>query len=353
MINLFRPYIPEETGLEINKTLQSGQIAQGAKVEEFEREFCKLFNVKYALSLNSGTSALETAYDIIKLKEGDEVITTPLTCTATNISLLHRGVKIVWADVLEDTLCIDPLDVQAKITEKTKAIVQVHLGGVKADVGVQHIPVVSDACQALGIFNGDFTCCSFQAIKHITTGDGGMLVVESGGIAHIIKLLRWFGIDREREVDNNWKAYKTRMMSFDIDILGYKRQMNDICATMGLVGLRHYAEALAHRKLLFNIYRQYLSAIDGIKIIDGKENVYWLFTVLVENRDDFARMLYNAKVDTNLVQIRNDIYSVFGGERADLPTLNKIEDKYISLPIGTHVSEENVHYIGRKIQEGW
>lgn len=356
MIKLFQPYIPKDVIKDLENTFQSGCLTQGPKVEDFEKEFSKLFNVKYAVSLNSGTSALETAYDLIGLKEGDEIITSPLTCSATNIPLLARKVKIVWADINENTLCIDPIDIASKITEKTKAIIQVHLGGIQAKLGNikrELIPVISDACQALGIFTGDYTACSFQAIKHIQTGDGGMLIVNNEEDYKKAKLMRWFGIDRERQISDDWTAYKQRMMSFDIEMLGYKRHMNDIAAAMGLAGLREYYNILEHKKKIFNIYKEAFKNLDGIKLINGEVNVYWLATLLVERRDDFARKLFEAGIETNLVQIRNDIYKIFGGKRADLSVLNSIEDKYISIPIGMHVSEEDAEYISSVIQSGW
>ena len=358
MIRLFSPYMNKDIAGAVTDTLFSGCLTQGLKVDEFEKEFLKLFNVKYAVSLNSGTSALETAYDLIGLKEGDEVISTPLSCLATHMPLLARKVKIVWADIDKDTLCISRHDIINKITDKTKAIVQVHLGGIRSSLDVivneygNTIPIVSDACQALGIFVGDYTACSFQSIKHITTGDGGMLILNSEEDYKKAKLMRWFGIDRERKIAEDWTAYKTRMMSFDVEMLGYKRHMNDIAATMGLAGLQEYHNILEHRKKIFDIYKNRFSKLDGIKLIDGTVNVYWLATVLVKRRDDFARKLFEAGIETNLVQIRNDCYSIFNG-KADLPVLNSIEDKYISIPVGCHVSEDEAQYISDKIKEGW
>jgi len=374
MINLFYPFLPREAIDEVSEVLRTRWIGQGPKVDLFEKEFCKLFNIPYAVSLNSGTSALDTAYDLIGLKAGDEVITTPLTCTATNLPLLRRGVKLVWADILSDTLCIDPSDVSSKLSSKTKAIVQVHLGGIEAKVddpytaNYGHIPIVSDACQALGIFSGDYTCCSFQAIKHITTGDGGMLVVNNAEEAKRAKLLRWFGIDRDKKIANNWQAYTQRQMTFDIDELGTKRHMTDIAAVMGLVGLKHYQRVIEHREKLWHLYHDTLLHTDGIRVIGGArkttntqnsisswshKNTYWLATFEVERRDDFARVMFEADIDTNLVQVRNDIYKVFGGKRADLPVMNEIEHKYISLPLGMHINEDEVNYICDTINKGW
>lgn len=353
MIDLFWPFVPKEAIEAVSEVLRSRFIGQGPKVEQFEKDFAKLFNLKHVISVSSGSSALDTAYDLVYLKSGDEVISTPLTCTATNLLLLRRGVKIVWADILASTLCIDPVDVKSKLTERTKAVVQVHLGGIKADVGKLHIPVISDACQALGIFTGDYTCCSFQAIKHLTTGDGGMIVLNNPGETHRAKLLRWFGIDREKKIANNWQAYKERKMCFDIELPGTKRHMNDIAAAMGIVALRHYHEVIDYRKRLFNIYKEGFKDIDGIKLVDGNENTYWLATLIVNERDNFARKLFERNIDTNLVQVRNDLYKIFGGKRADLPVLNEIEEKYISIPLGLHVTIEDAEYIVSVIREGW
>lgn len=353
MIKLFLPYIPENIMPELEKTIFSGRLAQGPRVEEFESKFASLFNVEYPVSLNSGSASLEMAYDLLELKDGDEVITTPLTCTATNIPLLARKVKIVWADILPDTLCIDPFDVYSKITEKTKAIVQVHLGGISANISKSDIPIISDACQALGIFVGNYTCCSFQAIKHITTGDGGMLIVDNEKEYKKAKLMRWFGVDRDIQIPNDWTAYRTRMMAFDIDLIGYKKHMNDIAATLGLAGLKDYDAIVKHRSEIFAIYRHRLSGFDGIKLVDGRVNVYWLATLLVERRDDFARKLFEAGIETNIVQRRNDVYEIFGGKKADLPVLDSIEDKYISIPIGMHVSQDEANYICDVIRSGW
>lgn len=142
-------------------------------------------------------------------------------------------------------------------------------------------------------------------------------------------------------------------MTFDIEVQGYKRQMTDIAAAMGIVGLKHYDSVLKHRLNLFNIYKDRLRHIPNIKIINGDRNYCWLMTVLVERRDDFTKMLFENSIDSNLVQVRNDIYKIFGGKRTNLPVMNKIEDKYLSIPLGIHVSEDDVNYICDVIKKGW
>jgi dTDP-4-amino-4,6-dideoxygalactose transaminase len=309
-------------------------------VDQFEEDFSEKFGQPYCVSVNSGSAALETAYELVGIQPGDEVITTPLTCTATNIPLLRMGAKLVWADIRRDTLCIDREDILRKITPKTKAIVNVHLGGIENDLGPMPVPVISDAAQALGVFSGDYTCCSFQAIKHITTGDGGMLVVGNEHEYRRAKLMRWFGIDREAKGRNDWQPYKKREMTFDINLLGYKRQMTDIAAGMGIVGLRHYDSVLAHRKRLFALYKQLLR----VPVIDGIRNTYWLCTILVNGRDKLSKKLREHGIETNLVQVRNDAYRVFGG-RVRLPVLDRVEDNYLSLPLHMGVTEGDVRKI--------
>lgn len=352
MIELFYPYIPDEAKIDLVQTLNSRWIGQGPKVDKFENDFSERFGVKYCVALNSGSSALETAYELIGIGPGDEVISTPLTCTATNMPLLRMGAKIVWADIRADNLCLDSKDVLKKITSKTKAIVNVHLGGIENDLGSMPVPIVADACQALGVFNGDYTCNSFQAIKHITTGDGGMLVLRDDKEYRQAKLMRWFGIDREKKVINNWQSYTQRSMTFDIETYGYKRHMNDIAATLGIVGLSYYDTVIYYRRKLFNMYKELLSGLPGITLVNGKKNTYWLCTVLVEDRDEFAKMLFENEVDTNMVQIRNDAYKIFGG-RAKLPVMDSIEEKYISLPLNMRTTEDDVYYICKLIRRGW
>jgi perosamine synthetase len=354
MIKLFSPYTTAEMAKAVEQVLYSGQLAQGRKVDEFEEKFAELFKVAYPVSLNSGTAALEMAYELLDLKKGDKVITTPLTCAATNLPLLKRGCEIIWCDIDPETLCLNQYDLWSKLTEDVKAVVQVHLGGIQSDCTTLHdVPLVSDACQALGVFVGDYTCCSFQAIKHITTGDGGMLVVPNEKQYKLAKLLRWFGIDRERKVEESWESYRTRMMCFDIEVLGSKRHMNDIEAAMGLIGLELYEKVLLYRKKLFYLYKRELSNLFDLKVVDGRINTCWLATIIVEARDSLAKKLYEAGVETNVVQVRNDIYKVFGGKKADLPVMNDLEDKYLSLPLGMHVTEEQVNYICSVIKGGW
>lgn len=349
-IPLFYPHIPGNTAIEIAKVLEGKWIGQGDKVEEFEQAIGAKFNLKYPLFVNSGTSGLELSYELLNLKPGDEVITTPLSCTATNIPLLRRGIKIVWADIYPTTLCLNPHDVKNKITKKTKAIVNVDLGGVRSDIGKMPVPVVTDAAQAIGANHGDYVVYSFQAIKHFTTADGGLLACPTKNDYIRAKKLRWFGIDRDKKAKAGWQAYKERQMTFDIEEAGFKYQPTNIDAVMGLCGLAEYDKILAHRKEIFTFYKTELDNFHGITVVDGEENVYWLATLLVPNRDEFAKRLAEAGIETNLVQLRNDIFKIFGGKRQNLPGMDYVEDKYISIPLHTHMTMSDAEYIVKTIK---
>ena len=351
------PFVPEEAIDGVVDTLKSRWIGQGPKVDAFEKEFATKFGVENPIAVNSGTSALELAYELIGIKEGDEVITTPLTCTATNLPLIRRGAKLVFADIDRKTLTIDPEDIRKKITSKTRAIVVVDLHGIQAtreqfyapddQFNVAYcIPVVVDAAQALGNTGGDYTCYSFQAIKHLTTGDGGMLVCADPEKAKQAKLWRWFGIDRTLKLANDWQPYKNREILFDIEFPGFKYQMNDIAAAMGLAGLKTIDNVMNHREDIFNMYVGY-----GLPMVDGPYNKHGYACLLVENRDEFAKKMAEAGIETNVMQVRNDVYKVFAPFRTELPNMDWVDERYICIPLHNQMTITEAEIVARTAKQ--
>jgi perosamine synthetase len=337
------PYVPESAIEAVGKVLRSRFIGQGPLVDEFERKFEEKFNLQpgTAIAVNSGTSALELAYDLLELGPDDTVITGVLTCTATNTALVRRGCNLRFADIRRDTLNLNAWDIKNKITAKVKAIVNVHLHGVESDLPNYRIPTVDDAAQAIGIFRGSrFTCCSFQAIKQLTCGDGGMLVCANPDDAKEARLRRWFGIDRSLKLSNNWQPFKQRSILFDIKYPGYKFQMNDIAAAMGIAGLECFDETIAHRKSIFDIYRS-----AGLPLVDGKRNQYGYACLLVENRDEFCAGMTAAGIETNVMQVRNDLYSIFKPFTISLPNMDWVESRYICIPLHNRMSFEDAEYV--------
>lgn len=342
MIPLFHPAIFKEETLEALGTLLDGkQIAQGPVCEKFEKEFGRKFGYKYCLSTNSGSAALELAYELLNLKPGDEVIGPVLTCVATYLPLLRKGVKVVLSDIDIYNLNIFPSLMKEKITEKTKAIIAVDLGGTQASDIVfriakeYNLPVVVDASQYLGEKEprGDFVCYSFQAIKHFTTGDGGMLVCRNKEDYERAKKLRWFGIDREKRVKSGY-----RVITLNADEPGFKFHMNDIAATMGLIGLKHSDKLLRMRSIASEIYQ-------GIRLDHINWGTNWSCCVFTLEREKFIEKLKEKGIETNLIHTRLDTWSLFGGKRLLLYGMNSVENQYLYIPIHQNVTEDQAKYI--------
>jgi perosamine synthetase len=364
-IVLFYPNVPKKAIRAVTEVLKSRWIGQGPKVAQFEKEFTERFAGQgSSLAVGSGTDALHLAYILSGLKEGDEVITPVFTCTATSIPFLYMGVKIRFADVDPETLNINVKHVRELINEKTKAIVCVHYGGLPCDMDEllaiakeYNIPIIEDAAHALGAtYKGkkigeisDFTMFSFQAIKHITTGDGGMLVVKDPSLVAQAERIRWFGIDRSNKQKGTWEN--------DIWEVGYKYQMTDIGAAMGLVALTEFDKTLAYRQKLFKAYKKGLKGAEGITLIGAKHtdrtHAAWLCTAIVERRTDFMKCLREHKIESGQVHYRNDRYSVLGGRQTDLPNMDAVEEKYIVLPLHLHMTKKDVDYICSVIKKGW
>ena len=365
-IPLFYPYVPTEAIAEVTDTLSGRWIGQGPKVDLFEKKFEEMFLGQHkALAVGSGTDALHLAYLLSDVTADDEVIVPVFTCTATNIPLLYIGAKIVFADIDPDTMNISVADVERKITKKTKAIVCVDYGGVPCDYDAlnrlcrEHgLKLISDAAHSIGsVYKGqnsgtcaDFTIFSFQAIKTLTTGDGGMLTIRDASLLEKAKRLRWFGIDRSAKQGGIWEN--------DIVEIGYKYQMTDIAAGIGLAGLKHIQDVIRHRNELFKAYEAKLTT-PRIRLV-GKSSTSdyftcaWLLTIIVDkDRIALMKKLREHGVESGQVHYRNDRYSVLGGRRNDMPNMDDVEDRYLVLPLHPRVREADVEKICGLINEGW
>lgn len=325
-MKLFKPYMSWRARWYAFKVLLGTQLAEGPLVKKFEEEFAKVYKLHpdSCIAVNSGTSALELAYELAGISKGDEVITPVLTCTATNLPLVRRGAKIVFADIT-DQLLLDPQDVKKRITDKTKAIVYVDFGGASntlseiVSIAREHnLTLIQDSAQSVGPFFrplGDYVCVSFQAIKTLTTGDGGMLIVNKDPLlARHARQLRWFGIDRPR---------KQREGDVDIHVAGYKYHMNDLAAAIGLGNLRSLSVTLHRRARIAMVY-----FTSGLPILPYP----WLAILIHPKAKEIGEFLKTLGIETGQHHYRNDKYTVFGGRQYDLPMMDAIEDKYLLLP---------------------
>jgi perosamine synthetase len=356
---LFYPYIPKESLKILKKRLSTRWIGQGPMVDKFEKKFSEIFlNGKKCVSTGSGTDALHLAYILAGIKKNDEVIAPVFTCTATNIPLLYIGAKIKFVDINPNTMNIDIDDLKKKISKKTKAIVCVHYGGIPCDMkeiqklaNKYNVKVIEDAAQALGgkYDNNnigtisDFTIFSFQAIKHITTGDGGLLCIKDKKLIDKAKRIRWFGIDRKQKQLGIWKN--------DIKEIGYKYQLTDLGASIGYQSLLDFKKIINHRLKIYNIYLKHLSKNPNLICIHDydkkKKCAAWLFTILTKKKNLLQKKLRLKNIETNQVHFRNDKYSIFKkfAKNQKFKNMDNIEEQYLVLPIHTKVSTKDAQYI--------
>jgi len=349
-INLFKVHTPPNIGKVLQKVFDEGMISEGKYSDLFEQKIANFIETKNLSLVNSGTSALSLSYHLCDLKEGDEVITTPMTCMATNEPIELSGAKIVWADIDPTTGNISPQSVKNRITDKTKAIVGVHWAGQPFEIDKINsiaksagVKVIEDAAHALGAkYNGvkignhsDYVCFSFQAIKHLTTGDGGAITCKTEEENQRIKKLRWFGLNR-KFVGSKWEQ--------DITESGFKYHMNNLNASIGLEQLK-YIDSIITRHV--NNGKYYDENIDNpnIELLRRSKNIdssYWIYTLLVDDRKSFIKHMAKNKIQTDVVHVRNDNYSVFGEfKRQDLPGCDQFCSKMINIPVGWWLTKED------------
>lgn len=362
MIPLVKTNIPDREKLlpELEKVLYSGYVAQGEQVELFERAFENYIGTGYSLSLNSGTAALHIALILAGVGEGDEVISTALTAEPTNVAIKMVGAKIRYADVDFETGNISPKSIESNINEKTKAIMVVDYAGIPVNVpAIQRIsekykiPVIHDSAHSIGgKFNGiktgnhfPYTVFSLQAIKHLTTIDGGILQIQNMEEYEKAKLIRWFGIDKT----------KTRFEN-NIQFQGYKYHMNNVNATIGLVQLSEIdatLNAYIENGKYFDKELENTPGVELIKYYPNSEPSYWLYTLKVENRDGFVKKLAENGISASELHKRNDLHDYLNDFNQQLHTLDRFYTKLVHLPCGWWLSKKERELIVCIIKSGW
>ena len=365
-MNFFHTHIsPRAVELAV-ETLRSGFVSEGKRVREFEIELEHLLGLVRPVAVNSGTSALHLALVVAGVEPDDEVILPPQTFVASATTILMCGAKPVFADIQPHTGNLDLESLRAHITPRTKAVMPVHWGGYPCDmdeinaVAREHnVAVVEDAAHALGAaYKGRpvgalsrFTAFSFQAIKHLTTGDGGALCCLREEDYTAARRRRWFGIDRERDLPS---ILGERV--YDLDELGFKYHMNDLAAAVGLGNLADVPAHLARHREIAAAYRKGLEGVAGITLPESKpdrESAHWFFTLLVERREDFVRALKDRGIPTTVVHQRIDRNRVFGGVRDDLPGQRYFDERQIALPVNVGLTGNDVDTMIRGVTDGW
>lgn len=371
----------EEAIRSSSEVLNSGYITQGPVVDDFENLLTNYFDENNFTTTNSATSAIHLVIHMLKnYGIGDEkikietsedhIITTPLTCTATNWPILLNDVNIRWVDVDEQNCNINLDDLETKLDKNTKALMLVHWGGYPVDLnrlkeiqdnfykkhGFKFI-IIEDCAHAFGAnLNGqkigtfgNVSTFSFQAIKHLTTVDGGGVIFPNKEDIDRAKLLRWYGIDR----NENRKDFRCEE---DISEIGFKFHMNDVNASIGISNFEHVKNNLLGKHVENgNYFTENLKNIDDIDLLNytEKEVPFWIYTLKVNNRERFMNKMMDKNIVTSRVHERNDIHSSVKKFKTSLPILDKLVETMVCIPVGWWVTNEQRDYIIDTIKKGW
>lgn len=373
-VPFYRPDIGDEEIAAVVETLRSGWLTVGPRTQEFEAAFAQAVDARHAVAVSSCTAALHLALDALDLKPGDEVITSTLTFTATGASIVHAGGRLVLADVTPDTLNVDPADVARKITARTRAIVPVHFAGHPApmdellEMARQHrLTVVEDAAHALPARYrgrpvgsiGDVTAFSFYATKNLTTGEGGMLTMSDGALAERLQTRRLHGMSR-----NAWRRYSSEgSWRYDVSYPGFKYNMTDMAAAMGLVQLRRLPGLHRRRQYLAALYTEMLAGLPEVRLLTTRpevEHAWHLYVVQLQperlrlHRDAVIEELRAAGVGTGVHFIPLHLHSyyreTFGYRPADLAVASAAAETILSLPLFTLMSDDDVRYVATALR---
>ena len=363
------PLLGDEEIEEVVHCLRSGWLTTGHKVKQFEREFGEFIGAKHALAVNSCTAALHLALEAVGVGPGDEVITTPMTFTATAAVIEHLGARPVFADCTAQTLNIDPAEIQRRLSPRTKAILPVHFAGQACDMDAiaevargAGVPVIEDAAHAIptrykGRMVGtlsDVTCFSFYATKNVTTGEGGMVVTDRDDIMERMRLMHLHGMSRDA-----WKRY-TQNGSWSYEILapGFKYNLTDIAAAIGIHQLRK-CHAFHRRRLgIADQYDAAFAGLPGISIprVEDRESHGWhLYVIQIDperltiGRDAFIDQLIarNVGVSVHFIPLHVHPYyrERYALQPSDFPNAWAAYERIVSLPIYAKMTDDDVRHV--------
>lgn len=347
--------------------LTSGQLAAGRQVAQFESHLAAWLGVPDAAALTDASNALMLALYLAGVRPDDEVITSPLACSATLMPIANLFARPVWCDIDPLTGMPDACHIAGLITEKTRAILLYHWSGDVADVGGimalarRHgLKLVEDASCALGAQRhgrclggeADFTVYSFYATKHITTGEGAALLAADPQMVTKARHLRRFGIDPTKFRLPNGDLDP----DFDIPLAGFNFAMNEIAATLGLLQLPHADGIIARHRANGQFYDAILGGIPGLHLLARRKDsvsAYWSYALRTERRDDLIRKLLSHGIGAQRLHLRNDSYSCFGSGTRELPGVAQFDAQNLSIPCGWWVGDEERERVVECLRSGW
>ena len=333
MIPLFKPSCSDLEIQNVTRVLRSGFWSMGPVVEELEEQFAKYTGSRHAVAVSNCTAALQIACETLGVRDG-EVIMPALTFAATGLSVLHSGGKVVLADIDEDTLCIDWDDVKSKETQRTAAIIPVWYGGtVNSPRSFPSGWIIEDCAHAAGNMLagqiGDVACWSFNAVKNLASGDGGMITTPDGELAARLRRLRRFGIDRK-----GW--------DYSIPDPGWKADMNDITAAIALAQLQRLDEMNELRRKIVLTYMKEFSDLDWLRLPEWDENSSWhMFVARTQHRDSLITHMYSRGVSAGVHYKPLNLHRIFG-EHKKLPVTDRVWKTLVTFPLYPDMTDDDL-----------
>lgn len=351
----------------VGPVLTSGYVGAGARVDAFERALANYLGAEHVVCVSSCTAALTLSYLTAGVGQDVVVLSTPMTCAATNIPLVHLGARIKWLDVdpVTGNVTPDALRDGLRTHPEARAVIIMDWAGwpcayddLCAIADAAGVPVILDAAQSFGsTCDGKkcgsgfaYVCYSFGPTKIFSTVEGGAVVVRDARLAQHLRTLRWYGVDRAARD-------KTAFWEYDVTTPGYRFTTNDVFAEIGVQTLPHFDRRLAHHRHLARRYDEGLAGIAGLTLPredERRESNYWMFSILAQHRDRLLRRLHSAGIHAATPHNRNDRLQCFvDGAAQPLPGVDRFAAEYLCLPIGPWVSEDDVADICSIVSAGW
>lgn len=366
-----QPWIDEDDISEVVDSLRSGWITHGPKVERFEEMIAGYTGARHALCVNSATAALHLSLLALGVGNGDEVITTPFSFAATANVIVHVGATPRFVDIGRDTYNIDAEKIEEAINSKTRAIMPVHYAGQPCDMEpieeiarLHNLPIIEDAAHALGAQYrgrrigaiGDLTCFSFYATKNITTGEGGAVTTGSDALSDRVKRLRLHGMSRDA-----WKRYsRSGSWYYEIEDCGWKYNMDDIQASLGIQQLRKLDRFTEVRRRYAQVYNGELSKLEQVIIPYESPDVYHpyhLYPILLQgfDRNAFIEEMGKRGIGCSVHFIPIHLHPFyarrFGFKRGDFPNAEWVYDREVSLPLYPKMTEDDLYRVIAAVKE--
>lgn len=372
-VRLFKPSLGNEELDNIKDAFDRSWIGLGPKVKAFEQEWCRYIGCKAAVAVNSATAALHLAVMAFGFPPGKKVLVPVITFASTAFAPLYNQLEPVFVDVDTDTLSISIDDLERKYTSDCMAVIPVHFGGYPAPMEqivdfarAKNLKVIEDCAHVAGANYrgkklgtwGDIGCFSFEEKKAMTTGDGGMLCSDDVRLLEGIQPARWVGIDKDTWKRNagytDAENLDTRHWYYEIAMLGFKYNMNDLSAAIGLAQLKKLDQMNRRRREIVGCYMEGIKDLKRLRPLlpyAPEENHYWIFGVRCENRDALIRFLKSKEVATGVHYMPLTRHPFFKPYASECPCAERIWESFVTLPLHADLRDAEVDYVVAALQD--